>query len=84
MKLTMRIWHCVQAAERPCREPANVQGSLREWQARATTPPAQQRMPQQPLQVVALGVPLQHHAREPALGLPNNVFYPGHAVGTSL
>ena len=46
-------------------------------------PPALQRMRQEPVEVVALGVPLPQYVREPTMGYPNNVLYPGHAVGTS-
>ena len=45
-------------------------------------PPAAQRMPQQPVEVVALGVPAPQHMREPAMGYPNNVLYPGQPVGS--
>ena len=45
------------------------------------TPPALQHMPQQPRPMVAFAVPVLHNLQEPAVGLPNNVFYTGHAVG---
>ena len=44
-------------------------------------PPAAQRTPQQPVEVVALGEPVLQHMREPAMGYPNNVLYPGQPVG---
>lgn len=46
------------------------------------TPPALQHMPQ-PRPLVAFGVLVLQHMQEPAMGLPNNVFYTGHAVGIS-
>ena len=46
-------------------------------------PPALQGMQQQPVEVVPLGVPVLQHM-EPAVGHPNNVLYPGRAVGVSL
>lgn len=54
------------------------QGSL---QTRAMSPPALQRMPQEPVEVVALGVPVLQRMREPTMGYPNNALYPGQAVG---
>ena len=78
-KLTTAFWHCLQDAESWCRQPAKSrepQGKLWGGQEAAVTPPALQHMPQQPRAVVAVGVPVQ----EPAVGLPNNVFYTGHAV----
>ena len=48
------------------------------------TPPAAQRMQQQPVEIVALGVPMPQHMREPSMGYPNNVAYLGQAVDERL
>ena len=48
------------------------------------TPPAAQGMVQQPVEIVALGVPVPQHMREPSIGYPNNVAYPGQAVDERL
>ena len=45
------------------------------------TPPKEQRVRQQPVAVVALGMPVLQDTREPAMGYPNNALYPGQAVG---
>ena len=77
--LTMPIWDRWQVAERQCRQPANVQelqGSLREGQARAMTPPAQHRMQQQSLEVVALGVPALQRMQEPVVGFAKQRLLP--------
>ena len=58
-------------------------GSMQAGQDGAMAPPALQHMPQQPVEVVALGVPMPQHVREPTMGYPNNVLYPGRAVDMS-
>ena len=73
----------LQAAESRSRrtaEPPAPQGSLPRLQDRAVTPPAAQCMQQQPVEIVALGVPMPQHMREPSMGYPNNVAYLGQAV----
>ena len=46
----------------------------------AMTPPARQRVLQQPTEVVALGVPAPQHTEDPAVGIPNNTVYAGRRV----
>ena len=41
------------------------------------TPPVQQGMPQQPVEIVALGTPMPQRVHEPTMGYPNNLAYPG-------
>lgn len=77
----------MQADERRPRQPAEVrelQGNVPRAQDRALTPPMPQGMRQQTVQVVALGVPVFQHMREPAMGYPNNVLHLGQAVGNSV
>ena len=45
--------------------------------------PALQRMQQPPIQVVALGMPMPQLVREPAMGYPNNFFYPGRRLASA-
>ena len=80
------MWHQVQADERRPRRPAEVQelqGNVLGAPDRALTPPVPQGMQQQTVQVVALGVPVVQHMREPSMGYPNNILYIGQAVGSS-
>ena len=68
----LRVWHQVQADERPSRQPAELrelQGNVPRAQDRALTPPMPQGMRQQTVQVVALGVPVVQHMREPSHGI---------------
>lgn len=50
----------------------------------AMAPPARQRMQQQPVAVLALGVPVAQHVGEPATGYPNNALYAGQPVDMSV
>ena len=56
-------------------------GSLRGVHDRAMTALALQSMQQEPVEVVVLGVPAPPYMGEPTMGYPNNVVYPGRAVG---
>lgn len=82
-KLCMRTVRRMQAAQNQTVQPAEVperHGNLRAAQDRAVTPPAQQGMQQQPVEVVALGTPALQRIHEPTMGYPNNVAYPGQEV----
>ena len=82
----MRTVCVMQAAQSPVVQPAEVPepcGSLRAAQDRALIPPAQQGMPQQPVEIVALGNPVPQHMQEPTLGYPNNLAYPGQEPYTT-
>lgn len=79
----MRVWHRAQVAGSQSRQAAETpvpRGNLRGLRDSTMTPPALQGMQQQPVEVVALGVPAPQHMRGPAVGYPNNVIYPGQAV----
>ena len=72
------------SAESQSRQPTEtpqLQSEMRGGHDTAMTAPALQGMQQQPVEVVALGVPAPPYMGEPTMGHPNNVVYPGRAVG---
>ena len=76
----MRTVRLMQAVQNQVVQPAGLQephGNLRGAQDRAVTPPAQQGMQQQPVEIVALGTPMPQRMQEPTMGYPNNLAYPG-------
>ena len=83
--LSMRAWHQMQVAGTQSRRPSGSPEPRRNrWRVAedwATTPPARQRIMQQPTEVGALGMPVPQHTQEPAVGYPNNIVYPGQRVG---
>ena len=76
----MRTVCVMQAAQSQVVQPAEVpepHRNLQEEPASTLIPPAQQGMPQQPIEIVALGTPAPQRMHEPAIGYPSNLAYPG-------
>lgn len=74
---TVRLMQAVQNQILQSADLPEPHGNLRAAQDRVVTPPAQQGMQQQPVEIVALGNPMPLRMHEPTIGYPNNLAYPG-------